>query len=169
MILLIWSLGTGDDAADDSSCFCPKALWLRRAEMIMMCFRADWSEGDDSDDTVTGRTEKSGYLLVELNNKSVRDQWLSAAKTKEITVGDISLPVPVENATNRVYVREALTRSKKTLLYQAKQRLKALNGPFKYVWCKEGKLYVKKTDNSTKVQIIRSVCDIDLLLASKEI
>lgn len=102
---------------------------------------------------VTGRTKRSGYLLLELNSKSARDKWLTAAKSKDITVGELSVPVPMEKATNKVYVREALSRNKKALLYQAKQRLKTPNGPFKYVWCKEGKIYVKKSDDSKKVQL----------------
>lgn len=113
---------------------------------------------------VTGRSENSGYLLVELNTKASRDTWLSAAKSKGLTLGDISLPISKGKEKNRIFVREALTRNLKSLLYQAKQRLKTPNGQFKYVWCKTGKIYVKKNDDSKKVDIIRSTQDIDNLL-----
>ncbi|PZC78338.1 hypothetical protein B5X24_HaOG202244 [Helicoverpa armigera] len=118
---------------------------------------------------ITGRSDSSSYLLVELNNKSTRNKWISAAKSKEITVAEMSLSIPVQQPTSKIFVREALTRNTKTMLYQAKQRLKAPNGFFKYVWCKEGKVYVKKSDDDKKVHIIRSTDDIDVLISKHNI
>ncbi|KAL4705536.1 hypothetical protein ACJJTC_006864 [Scirpophaga incertulas] len=113
---------------------------------------------------VTGRSEKSGYLLVELNSKNARDNWLSAAKSKQLTVGDVSPLSPIEKIEDKIYIRESLTRKMKTLLYEAKLRLKSPTGPFRFVWCKAGKLYAKKSENTREVVIIRSTKDIDDLL-----
>ncbi|KAH9639479.1 hypothetical protein HF086_003612 [Spodoptera exigua] len=118
---------------------------------------------------ITGRSDSSRYLLVELNNKSTRNKRISAAKSKEITVAEMSLSIPVKQPTSKIFVREALTRNTKTMLYQTKQRLKAPNGSFKYVWCKEGKVYVKKSDDDKKVHIIRSTDDIDVLISKHNI
>ncbi|CAB3253844.1 unnamed protein product [Arctia plantaginis] len=109
------------------------------------------------------KEQPDGPIIVELQSKGDRDQWLSSAKKNEILTGNILSDLPTEKATRRVYVRAALTHYSKTLLYNAKQRL---NGTFKYIWCKEGKIYAKKGEESERVFIIRAESDIDSLLKS---
>lgn len=69
-----------------------------------------------------------------------------------------------EQPAEKIYVREAMTRNTKTLLYESKQRLKTPNGHFKYVWCKAGKVYAKVSDDSKDVNVIRSLQDIEPIL-----
>lgn len=107
-----------------------------------------------------GRQDKTGGILVELRNQIDRDQWILAAKQHEIKVGDLNMQTPIEAADSRIFIREALTINMKTLLFNAKQRMR---DAFKYIWCKDGRILVRKTDNS-KVQAIRCLADIDSLL-----
>ncbi|CAG9135832.1 unnamed protein product [Plutella xylostella] len=107
-----------------------------------------------------GRQDKTGGILVELRNQIDRDQWILAAKQHEIKVGDLGMQTPIEAADSRIFIREALTINMKTLLFNAKQRMR---DSFKYIWCKDGRILVRKTDNS-KVQAIRCLADIDSLL-----
>lgn len=109
---------------------------------------------------ITGRTEKSSYIMVEMNTKVSRDKWLQEAKTRTIQVKDITTNTPPESASARVYVREALTHSMKALLYNAKQKLR---GSFQFVWCKAGKIFAKKDENAKPI-IIYCLQDLDNLV-----
>ncbi|CAG4986934.1 unnamed protein product [Colias eurytheme] len=108
-----------------------------------------------------GRNEKPGQIFVELKSPEMRDQWVAAAKSKEIFVKDLKLPTcTASTAAERIYIREALTSNMKTVLYNAKHKLR---GTYKYVWLKRGRIYAKKADGD-KAHIIRSVADIESLL-----
>lgn len=65
--------------------------------------------------------------------------------------------IPQEKAENRVYLRQALTKYLKTLLYTAKTQL---GKSFQFVWCKDGKVSARLNSDS-KINYIRSVLDIN--------
>lgn len=104
-----------------------------------------------------GSKDKPGPIHVELKSKMLQQQWINASKEKCITVGQVVADVSKEKAHDRVYIREALTRYQKTLLYNAKTQL--LNKSCQYVWCKHGKVYARKFKNS-KIYYIRTLQDI---------
>ncbi|KAH9628315.1 hypothetical protein HF086_017390 [Spodoptera exigua] len=104
-----------------------------------------------------GSKDKPGPILVELKSKTVQQQWIGASKENCITVGQLMPGVPKEKADDRVYIREALTKYLKTLLYNAKTQL--LNKSCQYVWCKNGKVCARKLSNS-KIYYIRTLQDI---------
>lgn len=106
------------------------------------------------------RKDLPGPVLVELKGRLARDQWITAAKQMELTVGDIISNVPQEKAAGRIFIREALTQHTKSLLYQAKQQLRP---SYEFVWCKAGRVYARETNNS-KIHIVRSLLDIETLL-----
>lgn len=103
-----------------------------------------------------GSKERSGPILVKLKSKFARKQWIEASKDKCLTVGTLLPNVAKEKANNRVYIREALTKHLKTLLYNAKVQLRS---SFQFIWCKDGKVCARKTSNS-KIHYIR--CDQDI-------
>lgn len=55
-------------------------------------------------------------------------------KEKRLTPGELEPNIPQEKAENRVYLRQALTKYPKTLLYIAKTQL---GKSFQFVWRKE--------------------------------
>lgn len=118
---------------------------------------------DDNDilsyQRIPGNRDKPTSILVEMKTKPVCKQWIDASKQKCITAGKIFLDIPKEKANNRIYIREALTKYVKTLLYNAKLEL---NKSFQFIWCKDGNVCVRKTNNS-KIYYIRSLQDIKQL------
>lgn len=104
-----------------------------------------------------GSKEKPGQILVEMRTPSARSQWIAASKGKSLTLGSLIPHVSQDKAADRVYIREALTKYIKTLLYTAKSQL---NKSFKFVWCKDGKVCARKSENS-KIFYIRSIQDIN--------
>lgn len=102
-----------------------------------------------------------GHIVVEVRSSAVRTEWINSAKNMELTAGSILSTLPKDQTTRRVFIREALTHRTKVLLYNAQQKLK---DTYKYVWCKAGIIYVKKTDDKSRPHIIRSMADVDGLL-----
>lgn len=106
-----------------------------------------------------------GLIVVDVKSNAVRNKWLFAAKKKEIIARNILPQLPTEQSTRRVYIREALTHRTKTLLYNAQQKLK---DSYKYVWCKSGVIYVKKTEDQSRPHIVRSMLDIEALVPKQQ-
>ncbi|CAH2210141.1 jg1043 [Pararge aegeria aegeria] len=123
--------------------------------------KLDVDEGEiQSTQRLSSGMDKPCTILLELKSKNARNKWITASKEKSISVAQILPNVVKEKADNRVFIREALTKHVKTLLYNAK--LKLCNS-FQFVWCKDGKVCARKTNNS-KIFYIRCLQDIDLAL-----
>ncbi|KAG7295042.1 hypothetical protein JYU34_022512 [Plutella xylostella] len=114
------------------------------------------TSGIQSSQRMPGSKDKAGTILVEMKTKAHQKQWIDASKEKCLTVGLLFPDAPQEKAENRVYIREALTKNLKTLLYNAKTQL---NKSFQFIWCKDGKVCVRRTTNS-KIYYINSLQDI---------
>lgn len=102
------------------------------------------------------RKGKTGAILVELLNEESKAQWLTAARAANIVVSNILPNVKAEAASERVYIREALTNRNKYLLSKAKQDLK---NTYKFVWSKYGKVFARKTETD-QIHKITSERDI---------
>lgn len=107
-----------------------------------------------------GSKTKPGVILLEMKSREAQEKWINSGKEKCPTVGSLLPEVSKENATQRVYIREALTKHTKTLLFNAKN---LLSKSFQYVWYKNGKVCVRKSGNS-KIYYIRSIDDINELI-----
>lgn len=98
---------------------------------------------------------KATPILVQFNNRMVRDGFLNNMKSKEITLEILNLG----NNNSKIYFNEHLTPYYSKLHYEAKN--KKINGQnvFKYVWIKNGKVLARKSDNA-QVQRINTLKDI---------
>ncbi|XP_045525871.1 uncharacterized protein LOC123715094 [Pieris brassicae] len=106
-----------------------------------------------------GKNDQPGIIQVKLNDKATQEKWIKAAKTIKTMVADVC---PYEPNNNKiVFIREAMTKHNKSVLWEAKQELKNKQG-YKYVWFKNGMVRARKDEN-TKIQNLRSVLDIQVL------
>ncbi|CAK1579544.1 unnamed protein product [Parnassius mnemosyne] len=103
--------------------------------------------------------ENPGNIIVELRSKDARDQCIEASKKAQLTLSVFGKNVPREQARIRIFIREPLSPYIKNLYYNARNSLKTSH---KYVWCKNGLIFCRKTDDS-KVLTIRSNQDISKL------
>jgi hypothetical protein len=110
-----------------------------------------------SSSRLPGSKDKPGPILVKMKSKTVRSRWIEISKARALTAGTLIPNVPQEIAGNRVYFREALTKTNKTLLYTAKS---TLGKSFQFIWCKDGKVCIRKTSNA-KILYIQSIKDIN--------
>ncbi|CAK1580958.1 unnamed protein product [Parnassius mnemosyne] len=116
-------------------------------------------EGIKSIRRLPGKKDHPANIKVEFQDELLQEKWISAAKSTKTTVADI---YPTEkNSNNVVYIREAMTKNNKIILWQAKQDLKN-NQNYKYVWFKKG--YVKaRKDDSSKIYTLKTLHDLNVL------
>ncbi|CAK1599171.1 unnamed protein product [Parnassius mnemosyne] len=110
---------------------------------------------------VEGRKGKDGYLLLELKDETESEKWIQAAKMKVLKVNDIlpNATMKYDEGKDRIMLRRALTKSNKTILWNAK---KHLGSEYKYIWFKNGKIFARKEDKD-KTITIRCIDDIQRL------
>lgn len=101
-----------------------------------------------------------GKIKFEMYDEIKRNNWIKEAKSAQIYVNNILTTTGNKEIHGHIYIREELTYYNRTLLWNAKQRCK---DKFKFVWCKEGKILVRKSEKS-KIFIIRNDEDLKELL-----
>lgn len=93
-------------------------------------------------------------LVVRLARRTLRDQLLAAARVRrDVTSAGIGLTSPAR----RIYINERLTPDNRLLLYKA--RSESVRAQWKYVWTREGKIYARKEQGSSRMRL-RSETDI---------
>lgn len=94
-------------------------------------------------------------IVVRLARRAHRDQLLEAARVRR---GVTTAGLGVDSDTQRFYVNERLTHMNRQLFYKA--RGEALRAHWKYVWTREGKIFVRKEHGSPRHRI-RSDDELD--------
>ncbi|KAI5632039.1 baculovirus FP protein domain-containing protein [Phthorimaea operculella] len=109
--------------------------------------------------------KKPDLIVIKMQDKYTKMQWITASRKKSIIAKEIIPNLDSQVGSTPVYIREAMTPFNKKLFWMAKQELKPA---FKYVWFKDGKILVKKQENS-KLFVLRNECDIDNLLECEKL
>ncbi|KAJ2954188.1 hypothetical protein O0L34_g2424 [Tuta absoluta] len=109
------------------------------------------------------RAGKTGAILVQLQDETLKTHWIEAGRDAKIVASSVISTLSGEDAAKKIFVREALTGRMKFLLSRAKTILKE-EKCFKFVWCKYGKIFARKTEQS-KIYLIRTETDVDTLAA----
>lgn len=109
-----------------------------------------------------GRPGSDGQLLVELKDAECAASWAQASKkeTAPILAEHVVPSIQQEAAKLKVIVRRALSKTNKTLLWNAQQKLRP---SYKYVWFQAGKVLARKGDGDKPIAIW---CEEDLALIS---
>jgi len=96
---------------------------------------------------------KPPTILVQFMSVVVRDAWLQAGKKARL----------VEKATGRkIFFNENLTPYYKRLLKEAKTRANLHN--YKFVWIKNGKIHVRRSEHDRNVVIVRIPKDLNKIV-----
>ncbi|XP_059057827.1 uncharacterized protein LOC131851353 [Achroia grisella] len=106
------------------------------------------------------KRDSPGVVQVELKEEEMQESWVSASKNCKIYTSNLMPTTSPAAAQNRIFVRPFLTAYNKKLLWSTKQ---SLNGTYKYIWSKKGKIFIRKDDNSKPVIHIRGEADIKKL------
>ncbi|XP_046662230.1 uncharacterized protein LOC124355230 [Homalodisca vitripennis] len=95
-------------------------------------------------------------IIVQFVNRTTKAEWLAAVKTNRLQTTDVLAtfaPAPV-------FINEHLTKHNRELLRQAKSLVRS--GSLAYAWVKEGKVFVRKTQDSYAIRIFWSLDEIDV-------
>lgn len=94
------------------------------------------------------RSEKIPPLIVQFTSKMVRDEWITRARERRDLTADL---VNRDFPKRRVFIGEHLTPETKMLLSSTKERCKTVD--WRYVWCREGKVFVRKAEKEKCIRI----------------
>ncbi|XP_046972452.1 uncharacterized protein LOC124539198 [Vanessa cardui] len=106
------------------------------------------------------KKDRPQIIQVELISESAKNKWIAASRQTNISPVDIIPNLDQRHSVGKIVVREALTPYYKFLLGKTKHELK---DTYKYIWCKDGRILIRKTDKS-KVNTVRSESDIKAFL-----
>ena len=112
------------------------------------------------DISVTHRIKDTGCrnpdILVKFLSKRKRNELLRASKVKskktKLTTSDIGFPGECKN----IYIDENLT-SYRSFLFRSARRSKEVNH-YKYVWIRNGNVYMRKDENNPVLLIKSPEC-----------
>jgi archaellum component FlaC len=104
------------------------------------------------------KNKRGGHpaIVVQFISRCTRADWLAAAKRRRLDAKDLHPSL----AAGPVYVNEHLTQHTRDLLWRAKNLVR--DGKITFAWCREGKVFVKISLDSSTLKI-RSVADLDRL------
>jgi Baculovirus FP protein len=97
-------------------------------------------------------------LVVKFKVTDMRRVWLDRKKTADLTSGSINN----NNNSNQIRVYEQLTPHYRSLLFKARTAAREMN--YQYTWTKNGKIFMKRSDDSGTTRIA-SEHDVNRLLA----
>ncbi|KAG8320614.1 hypothetical protein J6590_064939, partial [Homalodisca vitripennis] len=99
------------------------------------------------------RKERTPQIVVQFHSRVLKTTWLkkyrAARKNNNgLTAKHVNNIFPSIN----LYINEHFTPENKMLLQKAKEKCNNVN--YKYTWCKEGKIFVRKADGNSCIRIV---------------
>lgn len=106
----------------------------------------------------TFNKKRAPPIIVRFATYEARDVWIAAFKNvRPLTANKIN---PNFSSSHKVFINEHLSPENKQLLSKTKEVAKAKQ--YKYVWSREGKIFVRKVDGE-KCKRVDSLCDLEKL------
>lgn len=90
---------------------------------------------------------KPGQIIVKFSTSVVHDLLIEKVKRKGLKLADIG----VKGNNEQIYVNHEMTQLEKSIFFEARKIQKNKN--WKYVWEKNGLIYVKKEEGSQAIRI----------------
>lgn len=106
----------------------------------------------------TYKKDRIPSIVVQFRDRGMRDNCISRFREKKtLTANQINKQFPQHQ---RVYINEHLTPENKQLLASLKKKCREIN--YAYVWCREGKFFIRKSEGG-KVQRVSSMEEVEKL------
>ncbi|CAH2083629.1 unnamed protein product [Euphydryas editha] len=99
-----------------------------------------------------GIRKRDTSVITVILKEGTRNLWIEAARKTNISPADIGM-----TGGRKIYLREPLTPSTAFLLWKTKEELR---DSFKYIWCKNGSILLRKNDTA-KITMIKNKQDIE--------
>lgn len=105
----------------------------------------------------TRETNRAKNIVVRFVSKTTKDNFISSFRKRRIDSGEVAAGLSIPNVSDRVYVNDHLTLHNKILYKQTRSIAKEKG--YKFAWVQNGKVLVRKDDNS---RILQVASDADL-------
>lgn len=103
------------------------------------------------------RNDREPAVIVQFITKDIKDQWVAKSRQKRsLTAREVNASFPVK----RVFVNDHLSPENKQFLAGLKRKGRDLG--FKFIWCRDGKFFVRKAEGDP-VRKINTYDDMDKL------
>lgn len=87
------------------------------------------------------------FFLVKLNNIDLKNNILTQMrKKKSLTTKELDVCLPINHPEQRIFIMHHLTKFQSQLYREAKNIKIKYN--YKYLWCKDGNIYLRKSAES---------------------
>lgn len=100
---------------------------------------------------IQASTNDHKNIIVRFTTRQDKECFLAASKTKRLTMGNNSKGLNVPDVSVSLYINEHLTQANKILYKEARTAAKLKN--YKFVWVKNGNIYVRKNETSRVTHI----------------
>ncbi|XP_039287363.1 uncharacterized protein LOC120352021 [Nilaparvata lugens] len=104
------------------------------------------------------RNDRAPSLIVQFTHRAIRDQWIKKYRENKESITAYNINPAFKRS--KVYINEHLAPVNKVFLAKLKAKYRAVR--IKYVWCHEGKFFIRRSDGE-KCQKVMSGSDIDNL------
>lgn len=95
------------------------------------------------------RSDRDPAVIVQFTARRIKEEWIAKYRQKKsLTARDINQRFPVQ----RVFVNDHLSPENKQFLSKLKQKGRELD--YKFVWCRDGKFFIRKAEGQPVKKII---------------
>jgi hypothetical protein len=105
--------------------------------------------------TLSKKNPPHNIIVLEFNNQWKKELFLKAGRS--FSRSRQTLPLPKDQACDRIFFNQQLTSHKKTLLYNTKEFAKLHN--YKFVWIHKSQILLKKEVSAVPIYV-RSISDL---------
>lgn len=95
--------------------------------------------------------EKSKNIIMGCSSRSTRDNILAAFKQKRLQSDKTSTSLSVDGVSDKIFINEHLTLANKLLHKESRDAAKKKG--YKFVWVKNGHIFVRKNESSAIINI----------------
>ncbi|KAF6208241.1 hypothetical protein GE061_016693 [Apolygus lucorum] len=111
------------------------------------------------------RSNAPGVISVSFVRKLDKEAFVSAARMKR-NLSTTDIGINNQDASNRIYVNQSLTFNKRQLLNRAKAFKR--DNHYKFVWIRNGRVMIRKDENSTIHEVKKQEELADILLKNDQ-
>ncbi|XP_050508127.1 uncharacterized protein LOC126885578 [Diabrotica virgifera virgifera] len=124
----------------------PKEVLMEIANDLLSCN----FNSQDVSDCFKQETKNGAIIVAKMRSRDIKTKFIKARKNRKMESNMLSCNKNKEN-TSKIYINEQLTFTNRNLFniaYKLKKERK-----YKYCWTKNGRVYVKKSDDSEPIYI----------------
>lgn len=94
----------------------------------------------------TRSTKNPEPIIVQFLTRQMKEDIIAKSRGSNLNTNDLGM-----NCSKTIYINDHLSKTKKQLMYEARQLKKSKE--YKFIWSRNGKIFVRKTETSNIINI----------------